>query len=331
MRAGVPPNLVHELVMYRGAAEENEIEVSQPTRHRFREPVRRGVDDDCLRVDAIEAFRLEQPVDVRRVDVVARGRPAREHEPYPRRVADARGRDGTRLGIRAETCADHDGEGHGGHESNDRRRDRGAPCEESPVARDGNHAFPMLGVGPASRNGSGIRRGQGRRQPRVVADDLAGEPLQLGARLQTEVAGKRLPSPLVDVERLGRPAGAIESEHELRDEALAVRVLVHQGSEQRNRVVVAAEREVRLGQTLAHSQAELVELVHLCAGDAVQRRVAQGGPAPETKRLSCERGCALVVAGLGGRGDGAQEVAGLARVESRAREIEPVAASLAHD
>ena len=57
------------------------------------------------------------------------------------------------------------------------------------------------------------------------------EPLQLGARVQAEVLDERVAGAAVGVERVGLAAGAVEGEHQLGVEALAVRVLGGQAFE----------------------------------------------------------------------------------------------------
>jgi hypothetical protein len=51
-------------------------------------------------------------------------------------------------------------------------------------------------------------------------------------------------------------------------------MLVDQGTEQRGHVLVPAERELCIGETVEDSEPKLVELLGFRAGRAVERRVA---------------------------------------------------------
>ena len=68
------------------------------------------------------------------------------------------------------------------------------------------------------------------------------------------------------------PAGAVEGDHELRDEALAIRVLSHERLKLADGPLVATERELRVDAQLERMQANLLETVGLGATQATSRR-----------------------------------------------------------
>ena len=59
-----------------------------------------------------------------------------------------------------------------------------------------------------------------------MTDDLSGELLQLGTRLDSQVVHERAARPLVGLERLCLATRAVQRDHQLRHEALAVRILL---------------------------------------------------------------------------------------------------------
>jgi hypothetical protein len=65
-------------------------------------------------------------------------------------------------------------------------------------------------------------------QRAVLVQDQALQLLELPGRLEAELVGQVGAGLLVDPQRLGLPAGAVEREHVLRAEALAHRVLLAQ-------------------------------------------------------------------------------------------------------
>ena len=70
----------------------------------------------------------------------------------------------------------------------------------------------------AGRGRRGVERG-------VLGEDRGLEALELGAGLQAEFLDERAAGAAVGFERVGLAAGAVEREHQLGVEALAVRVL----------------------------------------------------------------------------------------------------------
>ena len=108
--------------------------------------------------------------------------------------------------------------------------------------------------------------------------------LEVGARLEPEIVVEPTPRLLVDLERLRVPSAAIEREHELRDEALAVRVLRDELLELADRLLVAAERELGVEAQLVRAEPQLLEPVGLGAPCRRERDVGERGPAPHRER-----------------------------------------------
>ena len=118
---------------------------------------------------------------------------------------------------------------------------------------------------------------------RVVGEDRGLEALELGARVQPEVLDQRVAGAAVGVERVGLAAAAVEREHQLRVQALAVGVLGRERLELAGDGGVAAEREVVLEPLLERVQPRALEPVGLDrrrARAAARRPAAGRGTAP---------------------------------------------------
>ena len=122
-----------------------------------------------------------------------------------------------------------------------------------------------------------------RRSCWILAHDLTGELLEIRARLEPEIVVEPAPRLLVDVERLRVSSAAIEREHELRDEALAVRVLGDELLQLADRLLVAAERELGVEAELVRAEPELLEPVGLGAARRTTAR-RRREPARATSR-----------------------------------------------
>ena len=90
-------------------------------------------------------------------------------------------------------------------------------------------------------------------------EDRPLELLQLDPRLEPELVGQERPRPPIDVETLRLTARPVEGEHELRAEALAVRVLGDQGLELGDERELTAERELGVDPLLDRRQPQLLE------------------------------------------------------------------------
>ena len=97
--------------------------------------------------------------------------------------------------------------------------------------------------------------GDDRRSPksRLLADDLRRQLLQIRARLEPEVVVESAPRLFVGLESLRMPTRAVEGEHELRDEALPIRVLSDERLNLADGLLVATERELRVDAQLEHT------------------------------------------------------------------------------
>src|SRR5262249_25166361 len=73
-------------------------------------------------------------------------------------------------------------------------------------------------------------------------------------RLEAELLGEAAPERLVRGERLRRPAGPIEAEHQLAEQALLERVLADEPLELAPQLRAAAKRELRVEAALQRKQ-----------------------------------------------------------------------------
>ena len=114
----------------------------------------------------------------------------------------------------------------------------------------------------------------------LLHQDRPLEPLQRGARVDPQLLDERAPCLLVALERIGLPAGAVEGQHELGQEALAHRVLGHQRLELADHVVVPAEREVRLDAVGEGGEPKLLEPGDRRLGKGLVGEVGERRPTP---------------------------------------------------
>ena len=150
---------------------------------------------------------------------------------------------------------------------------------------------------------------------------------RLLGRLEPPLLVERTAGRLVRVERLLLPPGAVQREHEEAAEPFAVGVLRGEPGRVGDRVVVAAELDLRLDPVLERGQPELVEAGDLALEERLEREVGERGPAPERERVA--QGCgalgrrqgprvvhqALEPAGVDRAGVDAQQVAGRAGLD----------------
>ena len=140
------------------------------------------------------------------------------------------------------------------------------------------------------------RRAAGGESGLVLLEDRPLEPPQLLPRLEPELLVEQAAAGLVDGERLGLAAAAVEREHELAAQALAQRVLADEPLQLGHELRVAAELEVGVDPLLERGEPLLLEAGAL---GACERRVELGErrPAPERERLT--RAAAAASAGGG--------------------------------
>ena len=124
---------------------------------------------------------------------------------------------------------------------------------------------------------------------RIVAQDRLLQGLELRARLDTELVDERQPRPPVGLERVRLTAGAIERQHQLLAERLAVRMLLDERLERRQERAMVAERQLGADQILLHRQPQLLELGDRRACGTVELETGEAVAAPERKRLAQAR------------------------------------------
>ena len=112
----------------------------------------------------------------------------------------------------------------------------------------------------------------------VLREDRRLEPLQLVARDEPELLDQRRAHAPVGLERVGLTAGAVEREHQLSVQLLAVRVLGRQRLELPDDRGVAAEREVDVEPLLQRLEPQLGEPVGLAGAGPSSGASASGGP-----------------------------------------------------
>ncbi len=121
--------------------------------------------------------------------------------------------------------------------------------------------------------------------------------LEPRAWLDTELVNERQPRPPVRLERVRLTAGAIERQHQLFAERLAVRMFLDEGLECRQERAMVAERQLCEDQILLHRQPQLLELSDRRACGTVELETGEAVAPPERKRLAqVRRGRTGVVA-----------------------------------
>jgi hypothetical protein len=149
---------------------------------------------------------------------------------------------------------------------------RGGVGEVDAHDRDEAAAAGLVGL---RRRFRGQRRLDHRRQERrVMAEDLLLELAQVRPGLEPEVLDEPGTRVAVGLERVGLPPRAVEREHELPSQPLAVRVLGDQFSQLADHLGVAAERQLGVHAPLERRHAQLLQRRDRCAGE---RRIAQVG------------------------------------------------------
>src|SRR5207302_6003852 len=103
------------------------------------------------------------------------------------------------------------------------------------------------------------RRSGRKVEARLVAQDRLLEILQDPGRLEPELVDERAPPVLVDRQRLGLSAGAIEREHERRTRPLAEWMLANERLEFPDQTSVPAKREFGLDPLLERLELQLLE------------------------------------------------------------------------
>jgi hypothetical protein len=160
-----------------------------------------------------------------------------------------------------------------------------------------------------------------------LANDLACETLELLARLEAEILVERPARPLVELERLRLALRAIQSDHELGDEALPVRVRLDQPLELAYELAMAPLSEIRVDSDLERPQAKLFETFGFRAALQVQGKAGEDGTAPESQGVFRELRSSSFVVCRGCLSCLVHERLEDLRVEDGRAEVDPVPAA----
>ena len=112
----------------------------------------------------------------------------------------------------------------------------------------------------------------GTSERRVLGEDRPLELAQPLSRLDPELLDQRPARVLVGLQRVGLAVGAVEGEHQLRAQPLAVGVLADQGLELADDLGVATERELRLDELLQRRDPQVLEPGDLALREGLVRR-----------------------------------------------------------
>nr|WP_264159876.1 hypothetical protein [Actinomadura montaniterrae] len=146
------------------------------------------------------------------------------------------------------------------------------------TCRAGSRAFRDGAARPAG----GRREGEAR----VLVQDVAFQPLELGARVQPEAVPQDVAEVLVDRQRLALAAAPVERQHQQAAQPLARGLLVDQRRHLADQLVVAAEGEFGLEAVLQRGEPRLLQRRQLGPrGDGVDD-VGQRGAAPQREGLA---------------------------------------------
>ena len=131
------------------------------------------------------------------------------------------------------------------------------------------------------------RRGHGQR--RVLREDRALELAQPVTRLDPQLLDELAAGVLVDLQRVGLAVAAVEGEHELRAQVLAVGIGVDQRLELADHLGMAAERELRADELLVRRDAQILEARDLALRERLIRQVLERTAAPDLERFLEDR------------------------------------------
>ncbi len=114
------------------------------------------------------------------------------------------------------------------------------------------------------------------------------------ARIETEILRQAFAGVAVDVERLGLAVAAVEREHPLLEEPLAIRVLGGGRFEFGDDRGVVSASELGVVAELECAEPQLLEALGFCRAPGLLRQIGERWPAPDRERL------AQVVCSVGG-------------------------------
>jgi hypothetical protein len=210
----------------------------------------------------------------------------------------------------------------GQNELADGNRRRG----DTQCPREGNHGQSSTSHQPRPLTVVGLHRLGRRPKVWLLADDLPREALKLLARPEAEIVVQVAPRLLVDLEGLGVATRAIERDHKLRDEALAVGRLLDQPAQLSHELLMAAKGKIRVDADLERPRAKLAQTLGLRAAVQMQRHAGENRAVPEAECLLRSRRGTRIVAGGQRLGCLVYERLEDLRVENSLTEVDPVAA-----
>ena len=116
-----------------------------------------------------------------------------------------------------------------------------------------------------------------------MLEDPSLELMQLGPGLEPELIDQAPAGRLEHVERVGLAPGAIEGEHQARDQPLTQRVLVNEPLELGHELGAVTERELGLEPRLKRAQPQLLKPLGV-GFERLRRRAGRPRPARATTR-----------------------------------------------
>ncbi len=132
------------------------------------------------------------------------------------------------------------------------------------------------------------RSGDRGRELRILGEDLPLELAQAGSWLDPELRRQHSSGTPVRLERVCLAPAVVEGQHEVRPEALAVRVLSEQPLELRDDVRMTTEREIRGKPIFERVRPKLVEPGSLARRERLAAKVGERLPSPQRERLTEE-------------------------------------------
>ena len=156
-------------------------------------------------------------------------------------------------------------------------------------SRPKKRAASVVSKGASPLNGhTAGSKSRHRRRSRPRQDELGSlhenrtlELLQLDARLEPELLAKERTCVAIDAEAFDLPPGAVERQHELRAEPLAVRMLGAERLELGHELALPPEGELGLDPVLDGCEAKLLEPLDVDARERLELEVGERSPLPE--------------------------------------------------
>ena len=156
-----------------------------------------------------------------------------------------------------------------------------------------------------------------------MGEDLGLERGEAGPGLEPEFTGEVRTGALVGLQCLGLPSGAVQREHELSGDGLALGMLERQDRQLVDELGVVPQLNVRLNPCLQGDEMHLLQTADLWQREVLEADLRQRRAAPQFQRRTQVRGGALRVAGTkralsvanSGTEDFSIELAGVQRQE----------------